>query len=308
MMERVDFQLHLKPPHPVSAYMLVMGGWHPLLFASSYVVLLDRSVLRLLSSVSGTSKRQDSKRNKWWLSSLNNSSCTLNPVLCAMEGSEQTPPTYMEFRSSFDQACTYIKTHLPQAKLVRFSEQCYEAVYQTMKDMHVTYLRECDFLIEVSPLLVNRSSALEARKIERQILDLRDKFHLQTFSLSVVAALSCLYESQTGGEPSIGRRILKPSQNYRSRQAHNALSDLRALGLLAAGNGLGLGDLAYCTGDKALVAFWCALKVQRGEWGDNNATINVELGAQLFPRLSDPEINELYGRLTESKIKGHASL
>ncbi len=299
-MKSVKAKLTLKFDYPINAYVLVMGGYLPLSLAFSYILLIDKNILGVLSATSGKSKRSDSKANEWWLSFLNKSSCAINPVLCAMEGSEQTPPTYADFRASFDEACSYIQLHLPNASLVNFSEQAYVAAYEILEDMNERYINERDFLIKVSPLIAQRNSFSKARKVEDKIFDISYECGLDYFSLPLIAAFSCLYESRRGDEPSIGRSILKPSKKYGVKHAHNALSDLRALQLLASGNGLNMEELAFCTRDKPLAAFWCSLKFERGIWNSGeDVSINLKLDNQLFPMLSDTQMDQFYKRMVE---------
>lgn len=298
-MDKVRIKLTLQFDHPVNAYALVIGGYYPLSLAFSGMLLIDRNILSVLSSVSGLSTRQDAEANRWWLSFLNRSQCILNPVLCALEGEEGAVPSYEEFCASFDTACEYIRKHLPNAQVVNFVQEAYQAAYSTVEDLTVRYENERAFLVGAASLLARRNKSSELRNVEDNLFSLCSSSGLEVFSLPLIAALSCLYESRDGNEQSIGRRIIKPSEYYDEKRAHNTISDLRALEYLAIANGLGIGSITFCTRDKALAALWCALKMEPGYWKNGGVSINMSLGAQLFPTLGEDEINLLHQRMAK---------
>ncbi len=304
-MENINFKLTLKFDHPVKVYGLVIGGLLPLSFVPSGVVLIDRNILSDISSVSEHSKRNDSVVNSWWIKFLNNSQCKINPVLCATEGNSRTVPSYYEYKKSYNEACTHIKKYLPLASLITFTEQQFRYCYQIIENTHERYLNEIAFLVEVSPLLVDRKSDQELRKVEKDLFSICRKNKLDVYSLPLLIALSCLYESKQGNEPLIGRKVLKPSLNYCNKDAHNTVSDLRALENLALSNGLGLGNLTFCTRDKHLAALWCSLDFSRVTWhsgSSGDVSLNLELKNDLFPRLKEHEIVELRSRIENNRF------
>lgn len=298
-MDKARINLTVQFDHPVNAYALVIGGYYPLSFAPGGMLLIDRNVLSVLSSVSGFSTRQDAQPNRWWLSFLNSPECIINPVLSAMEGADRAVPSYKEFCASFDKACDYIREHLPKAQLVNFSQTSYQAAYAAIEDLAARYERERMFFSCVAPLLARKRKLVEIGEVEDSIFSLCLNSGLEVFSLPLIAALSCLYEPRQGDEWSIGRKIIKPKKNYDQRRAHNTISDLRALEYLAIANGLGIGSVAFCTRDKALAALWCALKIKPGYWRNGSVSVNISLGAQLFPALSEEEISKLHQRMVD---------
>lgn len=296
-MDSVKFKMTLKFEHPVTVYALVIGGWFPLPLAPAGVLIIDRNILQILPRPSGSRTRHDFEANRYWLTHLNAELYKINPVLCAMEGATRTTPTYAEFTRVFDEACDLIRKHWPRASLVDFTDIHYRAAYETIEQTHPRYLRGSRFLVDVSPLLFQRKEERNLRKTEDAIVDIASKCGLAPFSLPLLAALSCLYESKDGDMPLIGRRIIKPTPSYTSANAHNALADLRALEYLAAAASVVQVETAFCTRDKHLAAFWCALKFQCGKWNENGVSIDLQLGNSLFPRLRDEEVDALCERL-----------
>lgn len=298
MVSTIDnFELTLEFQHPINAYALVIGGYFPLPLAIGDLLLVDRNIFNAVTNT-GEKHRHDTEATQWWISFLNRPEVTINPVLCALEGTGRSVPTYDEFYTSFDGACEAITHHLPMAKLVTFSSNShYEAAYSMIRGTALRYENEKAFLMSVSPLLANRNSASMLRRIESKILDLCSDHKVSAFSFPTLAALSCLYETRDGTGQLIGRRVIKPSKPYLQEQAHNTLSDLRALELLALSNGLGLGRFAFCTQDKGLAALWCALKPEAARWETNTARVKFQLEERLFPCLDKNEVDELGQRL-----------
>ena len=151
--------------------------------APTGVLLIDRNILGVLSCASGLSSRHDSEANSWWINFLNSGHYKLNPVLCAMEGSNRAIPTYEEFEQSFNEACELIQKHLPQVNLVEFTERHYRAAFQTIKDSQERYLNESRFLVEVCPLLAERKQDIHLKVTEDKIFSLCKKNNLDIFSL-----------------------------------------------------------------------------------------------------------------------------
>jgi hypothetical protein len=218
-----------------------------------------------------------------------------------MEGAGRKRPSETEFRDSFTLACAAIRQRLPRARLIEFGDESVRAALQTIEDSHARYLAERRFLIEVCRYICDRRPSAALRHIEETILRSARQCGLDLFSLPVFTVLSCLYERRDGLEPLIGRKVIKPCRGYDESRAHNALSDLRALEYLAAADGLGTANLAYCTRDKHLAALWCSLRFAAGRWRANDVEIDLRPGGDLFPRLSEDEIDALLERLGEQR-------
>lgn len=127
-----------------------------------------------------------------------------------------------------------------------------------------------------------------------------EQIGLSKTSLILICTLSCLYERNDGAEPLIGRNIIKPCESYSNGDAHNAISDLRALEMLAAMNGLNIGCVSFCTRDKYLAAMWCGLKVSSPKWSGNQFTYSINPDVSLFPRLTKSDVSDLVGELKNS--------
>ena len=252
---RISFTVRFD--HPVVVWMLQLGGWLPLQFSTVRIVLVDKNVLRAIENIAANPEHPEMAAERWWLSHLNSERFALNAMLCAHEGDTQSIPDYSHFCSSLAQYQVTLSKALPRARIVEHDSAYLEQLYENVTATAERHAREATFLIQVAPNLHQRVSAARTRQMERTILQAARDGGLSLHSFVVLAALSCLYEPQDGSEPMIGRGVIKPTPTYSTVDAHNALSDLRSLELVALAVGLEGSSIGYCTRDKDLAAFWC---------------------------------------------------
>jgi len=283
--------------HPVTAYALQIGGWLPLPFCSASMLLVDRNVTGILTAISRGSVRGDIEANKWWLEFLNSQTFFVNPLLCAVEGSTRSSPSYEEFCLAFAEARAVLQKGLPRARVIDYEEQHYRAAYEIVKSFALRYEAEVSFLLRVAPIIAERHRDNILLQVEQQICELAASTGVTLRSLPLIAALSCLYEPRDGAEPRIGRGVLKPNGTYSEEQAHNAIADLRALETLVVVNSLGGPSAAFCTRDKYLAALWCGMQIANSEWQAGVMIFSSAPTQQLFPRLTLEQHGALLQRL-----------
>lgn len=296
----LQFSMTMKFRHPVTVYSLVPGGVAPLAMTSAVIHLLDRNIVSWLDS--GPRNGSDSPRDaatRWWLEFLDTPTQSINPVLCAFEGNKTRIPTFDEFKDEYRRSCGKIATHFRNAGTVGHRDDDFVQLYQNVVDLHTRHRAEVAFLCEIAPEIAERPPRRNLAAVRDRILDAAQHMQLGT-SLVLVATLSCLYEGATKETASAARGVIKPKPRYGPEQAHNAVSDIRALEILAAGEPLGHETLGLCTCDRALARFWHALAIKSATWHGNNAcTVSQRVSPQLFPILSDPQCAELVGILIE---------
>lgn len=300
--EKYRISFTLKPKEPITAFALVIGGFHPLFYIPAQILLLDRNIVSNASNIIRNGAHKDNQHNAWWYSFINSPNYTLNPMLSALEGSRQRIPTFEEFRLEFDKAKATLKEFFPGARLAEYSEEHYRGAYSLVLEVADCYLSEIEFLKIVSPMLTNRGSVRELQDIEEHVMNLARSCGLPRLTFSLLACLSCVYESSS--ESSAGRLIIKPKPTYTDEMAHNALMDLYALAILIQGNARLNSQTALCTCDKGLVEFWCALKVKPGyKLTAEGFNFNMEITKELFPRLSPEGLLSLKRRIEMYKFQ-----
>lgn len=269
----------------------------PLAFCTAPVVLLDKSMIETARQLNAGTERQDTKTNAWWFNCLNSKTFTLNPVLYAMEGRTRRIPTLAEFKSEFEKAFAILEARFPKARKVSFADNQYGPVFSLVSELMDRYRSEAVFLCKVAPLIADVVAANDRSDIESKIIDVSRELHVGSSRLVLLAALACLYESRSGNPPSIGRKVVKPSPDFSSRDAHNVISDLRALEFLIQVSQLPGPSVAFATRDKALAAFWCAIQPANIEKLDSKYKFDVSLKETLMPGLSEEGRHQLSERL-----------
>jgi hypothetical protein len=299
----ISLKMKIKFHQPVTAYALQIGGWLPLAFVSAPILLVDRNIVGMAKQIATNAKRSDLQANRWWFQFINSSPVMLNPIHCAMEGNNNRVPSFTEFVEQFDDAVSVLTKGFPSARVVKFTEKHYQASYEIVCKLSRRYKAERNFLLQVAPIVAKRYKDHELSGIEQRILEVASNSGIVVeSSLVLLAVLSCLYEPRDGSEPRIGKKLIKPTNPYIEAKAHNALSDLRALELLIAANTMGGPAVAFCTRDKYLAAFWCAIQASNAQrTHDDTVRCDLVFGEQLFPRLSKKEVVGLVNRL---KSKG----
>lgn len=291
----IKFTIDFK--RPITTYVLAMGGWFPPPFLPQGILLLDRNILQILFILNHKSKKHNNEANKWWLSLFNSETVTLNPILCALEGSNRRTQSYSEFCNSFNDACDQIRIHLPLSNIINYSEEHYKSGYQLIIERQQRTQKEIQFLVKISDLIYHRVAEKRLRVVEDELVSESEKMGISRMSIVFILALSCLYERKDGIEPLIGRKVLKPKPGYCEFDAYNAILDICALEILTLSNGLGIENFSFCTRDKHLAALWCSLKLTTAVWQDSSATFNAKLQGSLFPRLNTVEIKDLKERI-----------
>jgi len=273
-------------------FCLTKGGWLPPIFIASAIFLVDKNVLIKLKKFANNEKRPDYEHTNWWLQFP--SKIIINPILFAMEGCNQKKPNFKDFHSQFESASDSIRKLLPNSETISYTAEHYQAAYQQLAMFEERSKIEINFLMEISSILQNRSldKGLESNK--QKILSIADSVGLVKPSLVLITALACVFENKHGNGLLIARRILKPLPSYSSRNAFNAVSDLRAIEMLIAGMCINhTKNISLMTCDIGIAALWCALNPKRFRMDSGKPKFELSLSQDLFPRMRLEELNQL---------------
>ncbi len=292
----MDIKFH----QPMTVYCLQRDGRFPLAFASASMILVDRNIISTAKSILSGSERHDIAANKWWFNFVNNKRYTLNPILCAIEGSKGGAPSYQHFVAEFNEAQKVLGEAFPEAKLVNFEEQHFQASYGIVRGLQQRYESDIAFLLSVSKHLHAITASRLLEKVEGVLFELCAKLDPKPSPFVMLAALSSLYESASGEQPSIGRSIIKPKPQYATADAHNAVSDLRSLELLLCTFQFQSPAATFCTRDKALTEFWVAIKASEVCKSGTGISFHAKLEPELFPRLPVERLGQLAERLVQN--------
>lgn len=288
---------------------LVVGGWVPPILGNGRVALLDRNMVYRLRNRPPPNPEpdlEDRESPAWLYRIFAESHFEVSPAIFLLEGSKRRAPTLDEMTSEMQSLLLDLKARLPNAKLHELGPVELQALHGLQLDRIGGNERTISFLLEVAPLVAMPVKAEKRRAVEDQVFAAAARAAVQRSSLSVVAALSCLYEdpqSPPGCVYRPGRAVLKPKPQYSEQDAYNANADLDALELLVSSTTLLVGyHGVFFTEDVGLVAFWTALSAKHAyaeptSPGKARTTVVLTLTKALVPSLSEDERAELGLRL-----------
>ena len=295
-------EITIQLPRPARIWILQGNGWfvpQPGLAASTIVP--DRNVLAALKRMSRDGY-DNSNDDHYWLKQLDAPGCQFHCVTAAFEGKWRAAPTFEQFREEFEAGAEVVRDALPKATIVEFDDAQLRSIFGLAINRHDRYAAECLFLQDVSSILANRVSSKQLLKTEASILDAATSRRVPPTSFVVLAALSCLYESEGDSEkPSIGRGVIKPKPVYSLEDAHNAASDIAALEFLAMMSLVHQKDVGLCTKDLPLFLLWTHARLTSGEAGANGfPSVQGSPHPDLFPRLEHAAMPAFLDRIRKS--------
>lgn len=292
--EPFDVTMTLQFTMSPAPYALVAGGWLPLPFVLPQRFLVDRNVVSNLRRIREHGANDGDATFEWWTKFFKGGAAIFNPLLYAYEGAQRRLPTRMEFEQAFAEGRVELLHAFPEANTVELQSAHVDAAYEQLAALAARGGRDAVFLMAVMPLILHRVARKSEARIRDQILELALKHKVVLSAPVSLAVFSCLFDDVHGSVPSIGRRLLKPKENYSLEDAYNAVSDIRHVELAAlSGAVVADGQFALCTADRALAEFWTALSVRSESTSDGLLQLHYSVSTELMPRLQHSEINEL---------------
>ncbi len=287
--------------HPIPFYALTQSGWLPMPFFHPRNFLVDYNIIVFIEKIIAGKVLSGSVQAEWWLEMVKGKEVIFNPLPFAMEGNKKAFPTLQEFKDLYNDASQTINKHLPDVRVIPYDDATFTQVYDVLTQIVQRYDPVNDFLLATIPLILHHAKDSNKPKIQDEIFEAAEHFGVKFISFPFLAVISCLYEKPTGDYFPASRRILKPSANYSSDVAYNAMADLRNLEIYAALCGLsrsGLSDsFAFCTSDKALAVFGLGLNPRNVIIDEKGATFTVSIDEKLFPTLEPAGQTKLAERI-----------
>jgi hypothetical protein len=283
----ITFSAVVKLPYPATIFGITVDGIQPLPFIRDRLHVLDRSVISRLCAPA------QAESDQYWISQLDSPDITINPIFAATEGKDRRTPSRDEFVQEYFRTEAVVRRSLPSASLIPHTEKTVADSYALVEDICERRIRETAFLLAAVPLVVQRVSTSELISREREVLSLAQSHGLTGGSLSLLAVLSCLYESDTHTSAAPGRGVLKPKAAYTADMAHHCLSDILALELMVALSSFQLGNGAFISADQKLGRFWQALGATSTEPRNGKATGTFRINAELLHRIDDNGLERL---------------
>jgi hypothetical protein len=285
---------------------LVPGGWIPPVIGNGRVAMLDRNMVHRLRTLEPRVDEVGPESPEWAYRQFAEASFEVSIATHVLEGKWRRAPTLEEMSTELSTVSAELQAVLPNAKVHQLGEKELRALHALLTERAPLTEKMQQFLIRVAPLLAFSVKRAERRALEEKVLQIADTSGLRRTNLSVIAALSCVYDDPqlpAGDVYRPGRAVLKPKPSYGPEQAHNATADLMALELVVNTYSMpqNYGGVFF-TQDVGLAAFWTGLRVQEPALeitgpSTGRSTVNVTLSEELFPTLTEAERAELVGRI-----------
>ena len=285
---------------------LVPGGWIPPVIGNGRVALLDRNMVHRLKTLEPRDEEVGPESPEWVYRQFAEASFEVSIATHVLEGKWRRAPTLEEMAAELATASAELQAVLPNAKVHQLGDKELRALHALSTERAPLTEKMQQFLIQVAPLLAFSAKRSERRALEERVLKAAEASGLLRTNLSVIAALSCVYDDPqlpAGDVYRPGRAVLKPKPSYGPEQAHNATADLMALELLVNTHAMlqNYGGVFF-TQDVGLAAFWTGLRVQEPVMestgpSTGRSTVNVTFSEELFPTLTEVERAELVGRM-----------
>jgi hypothetical protein len=285
---------------------LVPGGWIPPIIGNGRVAMLDRNMVHRLRTLEPRDDKVEPESPEWAYRQFAEASFEVSIATHVLEGKWKREPSLVEMADELATATAKLQAVLPNAKVHQLGEKELRALHALLTERAPLTAKMQQFLIRAAPLLAFSVKRAARRALEEKVLQTADTLGLRRTNLSVIAALSCVYDDPqlpAGDVYRPGRAVLKPKPVYGLEQAHNATADLMALELVVNTHSM-LQDYegVFFTQDVGLAAFWTGLRVQepvmeRTGPSTGRSNVNITFSEELFPTLSEAERSELVGRI-----------
>lgn len=302
----VDVTLQFSYRGKANFFGLVPGGWIPPIIGNGRVALLDRNMVHRLRTLEPRDDKVEPESPEWAYRQFAEASFEVSIATHVLEGKWKREPSLVEMADELATATAKLQAVLPNAKVHQLGEKELRALHALLTERAPLTAKMQQFLIRVAPLLAFSVKRAARRALEEKVLQTADTLGLRRINLSVVAALSCVYDDPqlpAGDVYRPGRAVLKPKPVYGPEQAHNATADLMALELLVNTHSM-LQDYGgvFFTQDVGLAAFWTGLRVREPAMestgpSTGRSNVNITFSEELFPTLNEGERAELVGRI-----------
>lgn len=280
---------------PLDAVGLVPGGWLPIGIAchENCHLLPDSNLVGALLNRRRVTERDKGERSSF-LDFLLNASVRINPILVALEGNTRSLPSPEQIRHKYAETVAKLRRALPNATITPEGAGAAEGIIGLIEDQRASFERKTQFLLRIAPLLNANISRRKRPVALTAILEAARAEHLKLTSMLVFAAVSAA--AHWGKRRNSSKAMLKFREHYSTHDAHNALSDIRALELLAVCYAAWPADSwMLCTADKDLALFWSGIQCHNFRMRGHAAACEFTLIRDLVRGFSDEELAQLGG-------------
>jgi len=276
-------------PFSSDVFALVDGGWVPSSWSlgPGSILMADRCFIDALYSRFKDGKKRRADADSEFLDFIMDWPVTINPLLYIMEGNTRTRPLATEAGKQFEEVKRKISSALPKATIMPDSQGGLKAALNILDELERPYRRKRAFLVDVAPALMAPVPQKDRLRKLNWLMEKADCHGVKRLSLPVLAAFSSIV---LPARTNPAKKLLKPSHTYGEKEAHNALSDLRALEMLIAVHGqFPSAHVSLWTKDRNLALFWVGMEIVNNELVGEQRRFNINLQSPLLAGATEPE-------------------
>lgn len=268
-----------------AAYGLIEGGWMaPGIYShKKCTYLLDRCAFKDLTRLA--QKRDGGVQQHDFLGWLADPGATINYVPVVLEGKSRRRPTAFELPAYAFEVEQRLRETLPYAELRPNAEHTAIAASYLLDDPAFSIEKDMSFLRDVRHHLLSPISYKRRRAVVAEVCQIADSHGVGRLSFTSLAVISAILRDPRDN-PAL--KLLKVSELHSTGGIHNALSDLRALKILATMiSFLPQERLMFCTSDKNLAKFWVSLSPRNMRMKNGRAAWDISYGEDWFPGIDE---------------------
>lgn len=268
-----------------AAYGLIEGGWMvPGIHAHRRCTyLLDRCAFKEVTLLAHR-KSKGCHQNDF-LGWLADPGASINYIPVVLEGRNRRRPTPFELPTEAFDVEKSLRVALPLAELKHTAEQAAIAASNLLSDPALSIKNEINFLSDICHHLLHPTNHERRQSVVWEICQAADRHGVARLSFTCLAVISAIL-CDPKDNPAL--KLLKVSQLNTSGGMYNALSDLRALKMLAMMISFRPEERPmFCTSDKSLANFWVALNPRNMRIQNGRASWEVSYNESWFPGIDE---------------------
>lgn len=269
-----------------AAYGLIEGGWMvPGIYShKKCTYLLDSCAFKDVTLLAH--RRSKDVQQHDFLGWLADPGATINYVPVILEGKSRRRPTAFELPAYAFEVEQKLRKALPYAELRPNAEHATIAASHLLDDPAFSIEKDMNFLRDVRHHLINPVSYKRRHAVVAEVCQIADSNGVARLSFTCLAVVSAILRNHKDQKDNPALKLLKVSELHTVGGIHNALSDLRALKILAMMTSfLPEERPMFCTSDKNLAKFWVALNPRNMRMKNGRASWDLSYGEDWFPGL-----------------------
>lgn len=280
-----DFTFNARRNECMEHAALVDGGWLPLVFAQSEILLPDSNIAGNLGSLKKALDVPLSKVNY----GLDLGGKYINPILAATEGNKKRFPSLREIESRMLELCQKLDNRFPNRVLAPSSSQIL-AAYSIQQDYVRAWPGLKEFMRESWHLLLPKNKTKSSVERFNELEKIRKTCGIKASSLAYLLFVDCVFSEKQAVKNSYpSKELIKPHLPPTDENLYNVCSDLWIIEMscLLLSNPEELPGV-ICSNDRGLIGSWTLLAPTNFSRKDQTLKASLSLSKGFAKAMPEP--------------------